>query len=402
MNINDNKIAIIGGGIAGLYVAYQLSKKKINCILFEKDSRLGGRIYTYNDKYLGNVEAGAGRFLLSHKRLVKLLKELNLYEKKYKIKYYSEYKPKISNSDKTKTFDKNNLIKYIINESKKESIDTLRNIIFIDYVKKVLSKEDANFLYDSFGYTTELTIMNAYDCLKMIKNHLMKKNFYILLNGLSQIIDSIINIIKKSEYVTIKTGFSINSLKQYKNGYLLSNKESSFFFEKCICAVPSPVLLSWNIIKPYNEIICSPLCRIYSVLNEDGKRIDNRFTTNTNIRIYIPISKDVAMISYTDDDYAKRWKKIYDNGGYKKLNYELKKELLKTVKTISTPKHTRIFYWDCGVGYWSIGANSKNFSKYIINPLNNLYICGENYSESNQQWIEGALETAEHVLNYFL
>jgi hypothetical protein len=29
-----------------------------------------------NDKYLGNVEAGAGRFLLSHKRLVKLLKEL--------------------------------------------------------------------------------------------------------------------------------------------------------------------------------------------------------------------------------------------------------------------------------------------------------------------------------------
>ena len=29
-----------------------------------------------------------------------------------------------------------------------------------------------------------------------------------------------------------------------------------------------------------------------------------------------------------------------------------------------------------------------------------LYVCGENYSENGQQWIEGALETANSVLVY--
>ena len=33
----------------------------------------------------------------------------------------------------------------------------------------------------------------------------------------------------------------------------------------------------------------------------------------------------------------------------------------------------------------------------MLNPLHNLYICGESYS-NNQAWIEGALETSEKIL----
>lgn len=64
------------------------------------------------------------------------------------------------------------------------------------------------------------------------------------------------------------------------------------------------------------------------------------------------------------------------------------------------PKHTEIFYWDCGVGYWGVGADSHEVAEKMIQPYKkvNLFICGENYSENGQQWIEGALETGDKVL----
>ena len=36
-------------------------------------------------------------------------------------------------------------------------------------------------------------------------------------------------------------------------------------------------------------------------------------------------------------------------------------------------------------------------TKFINNPMPNIYICGENYS-LNQSWVEGALETCDSCL----
>ena len=86
---------IIGGGIGGLYSAYELLKKnnKLNILLLEKNNYLGGRIKTFR-KNINNhdyqFEEGAGRFNNYHKLLFKLLKELNL--DKYIIKINSDIK----------------------------------------------------------------------------------------------------------------------------------------------------------------------------------------------------------------------------------------------------------------------------------------------------------------------
>ena len=37
-------------------------------------------------------------------------------------------------------------------------------------------------------------------------------------------------------------------------------------------------------------------------------------------------------------------------------------------------------------------------SKKIMNPLPNVYVCGESYSVGKQCWIEGALENADAML----
>ncbi len=67
---------------------------------------------------------------------------------------------------------------------------------------------------------------------------------------------------------------------------------------------------------------------------------------------------------------------------------------------VPNPMNTYMFYWECGVGYWGIGADSEHISNQLIKPFKEIdfFVCGEHYSAKNQQWIEGALDTANEVI----
>lgn len=66
-------VIIIGGGITGMYAAYQLRKRKIPYRIFESSARLGGQILSDQD-----YEYGAFEFLNSDTNLLALAKDLNL------------------------------------------------------------------------------------------------------------------------------------------------------------------------------------------------------------------------------------------------------------------------------------------------------------------------------------
>ena len=70
---------ILGGGISGLYSAYQLLKKNPDrhLIILDKRDRWGGRIYTHKDQYM-TVDTGACRFNNRHPLLLELIHELHL------------------------------------------------------------------------------------------------------------------------------------------------------------------------------------------------------------------------------------------------------------------------------------------------------------------------------------
>jgi monoamine oxidase len=128
-----------------------------------------------------------------------------------------------------------------------------------------------------------------------------------------------------------------------------------------------------------------------------------KITTNNNLRIIIPIDSraGVIMASYTDHKYADFWLKLYESEGVKGVNKELVKLYKETLGIdIPLPISTKVFHWGCGVGYWGKGADSAVLEKLFLQPFANtpLYICGEHYSAKSQQWIEGALETAEKVV----
>jgi monoamine oxidase len=56
------------------------------------------------------------------------------------------------------------------------------------------------------------------------------------------------------------------------------------------------------------------------------------------------------------------------------------------------------YYWEIGDHAWLPGYNSDKIGKQILNPMKNIYICGEAFSHT-QCWVEGALQTASNVLD---
>ena len=71
---------IIGGGISGLSLAYSLKKQKVNFLLLEKNSEVGGVIHS--ERINGfQIEKGANTVLVRNYETYQLLNELGLLEK---------------------------------------------------------------------------------------------------------------------------------------------------------------------------------------------------------------------------------------------------------------------------------------------------------------------------------
>ena len=129
--MNNYDIIVIGGGISGLNVTYQLLKKnnKLKIALFEKNDYLGGRIYTHkeNDFYF---EAGAGRFNDNHILLNSLIKELKLETLKTPIKSVISFVPSNKYDEKYNFTNPFDILKPVFRE--------LKQVLERYYKKKVL------------------------------------------------------------------------------------------------------------------------------------------------------------------------------------------------------------------------------------------------------------------------
>ena len=83
-NLMPLKVGIVGGGLAGLTCAYELSKSGIDVVVLEKDHRPGGRIAC--DIYEGaTVHLGASNFNNTYINLMRLLSEIGLNNRIYQV-----------------------------------------------------------------------------------------------------------------------------------------------------------------------------------------------------------------------------------------------------------------------------------------------------------------------------
>ena len=152
--------------------AHQLLKRNPDrkLIILEKEKKLGGRIHTYIDKQM-TVEAGAGRFSKNHTLLLELIHEFHLDKKIILISSSFEVAEPSSYNLKF-------ILGKIIAFSKIDPIHNLVNLSFINYARLIVSKEEAQYIEDSFGFYTELVVMNARDAIELIIQ--LNDEFYIL------------------------------------------------------------------------------------------------------------------------------------------------------------------------------------------------------------------------------
>jgi len=314
------------------------------------------------------------------------------------------------------------IITKILWASKTVSAERLRNQSLVDFAKTVVTEEEVEFLKASFGYYSELVIMNAYDALYLIVVHLSPiHQYYVMKGGLSQLIVKLEARLLKYVNVRILKNRAIDRIQQItwnreKTFEISCSNVSTIYSAKhCISALPKQVVESIVFFRPLSKLLsqikCAPLCRIYSkfplIPKSPGKKAHQWFsglpklTTNNNLRMIIPYdeSNGLIMTSYSDNKFAKYWKKLYDTKGIDAVNHELMTLLKKTtgIDDIPEPIKTEVFYWNCGVGYWGVGANSEKTSKIMVQPFGpdvKMFLCGEHFSAKNQQWIEGALDTS--------
>ena len=421
-------VVIIGGGIAGLYSAYRLIQMypTIKILVLEK-SRLGGRISTHKFKnYV--FEEGASRFHERQPYIISLIRELGLAKKMTKISSSHTYIPisskKVfssnesdyeSESESELTTQIQKCISQIIKTSRKEKKQVLKNSTFIEYAKRIVSEKDAQNILDSFGYSAELVLMNAYDSIHLIDKHLNPRNqFYVLKDGLSQIVEILTDKLR-SKGVNIHRHRNVTSI-EYRNSQFeiqCKNIIQTYIARQCICAVTKDALLKFPIFSPIfpilNLISSPPLCRIYSKYahDKDTKKVwfhgMQKITTNNHLRMIIPVNEEhgIIMISYTDYKDAVFWKRILDTREIDGVNTEIHRLVKQTLGIdIPEPEYTKMYYWSHGVAYFTPGFDSEVMPQRIQRLYEDipLYVCGENFSEKENQWIEGSLETSENAV----
>ena len=441
-NNNNYDIVIIGGGIAGLYTLYKLSKSfaHLKILLLESGQRYGGRIYSYKetiDKQEYVMDLGAGRLGYHHKLITSLINELGLKPKLIPIpntKTYIEVTAnnKVSNKTTTKDYIMDKLTKFFFSPQVSKLGKSLKQSYYLyEFIGKYMSASFSRKVEDVFEYSSDLNELNAYDAIEYFKyDYNNETKFFTLNGGLEQIIERLLQAIKNTRGYK-SHNFNIKNLSNVEN-ITYKNNDSSDLFEisvtnykgrgsgqetiyskYVICAIPKKSLEQLEIFKPLlselNSINSINLLRIFEIYNKSGENGEMWFKniqktiTNTNVQFVIPINPDNGLImsSYSDCANARYWNNLLISKGldYVKVKLNTKLNLLFSIFNIKVPlsKYIKMHFWDAGVACWKKDVDSDYLSVKLINPYSRVFIIGENYSKY-QAWCEGALMTSESCI----
>ena len=295
----------------------------------------------------------------------------------------------------------------------------LKKTTIYNYAKKLISAKELKLFVNSFGFTDEIIKMNAYNAIRMIFGMIADVFQYMTVDGVDLGLESIIvSLVEKLNDGFDEEGcfdvFLEEEIKQieFDETNSLFQVSQFYFAKKCIIALPKQSAITLPILKPIKKLLetigTTSLCRIYCQFPKDknGKVWFSGLTKgnlSNMLRCIIPIDeeKGIIMVSYSDANYAKKWNALYQDKKGKNAVENLIVELLqKSFPHLNIPKPdiTEVFFWEDGVGYWLPNTDSKIISYGIVNPMKNLFVCSESYSDEYQQWIEGALETSADVV----
>ena len=404
-----SRTLIIGGGIAGIYLAEQLAKRgDRHVLLLEKNSYFGGRIYTFKDKATGlQYEAGAGRIHRDHARVATLVDRLGL--KKY---YFSGNADTISINSSDGSFHKSNFVPVF--DALQKILTRLDPATLRHHTIAELLPPQHRSLLRLFPYWAETNLMRADVALGSFRPDGVMSDrradaFYGIVGGIEMLTDSLIKTARAAG-ATLRSGHEVLDVVRLPSGQFLVTVKGlpDMTVDRVIFATCRCTLGTFRLIRDesfIHNLATSPLLRIYAVYPPDPVTGRTWFAgmdtvvTDGPLRYVIRINakKGLIMISYTDGDDTKAWRDLEGAALQTAIQAEVRR--FWPALTIPEPTYLRKHYWGGGCTYWLPGDyDVEAEAAHALNPQPGVYVCGESISPHHQAWIEGALETSEALL----
>ena len=400
-------IIVVGGGLSGLYSAYNIKKMfpKINLLVLESNQReyIGGRIGNYN--FYGEqivVGAGVGR-RDTNELLIKLLKELDIKYTSFVVDMH--YSKQIKNVINVKEY----LIKLrtIYNKYKNPPSITFKKF----FVEHLGLKEYNDFVISS-GYS-DYANEDVYEVLYYYQMEDNAPGWTALNISWSKLVSKLCQKIGYQNIITSAKVENINKLVD--NSFQLTttinqNKTKMYYSNKVIVATRiSSVQKFFPRLKIYKEIHGQPFLYIYAKFDKQSSELMSQLVTTYTIvpgllQKMIPFSKSVYMIAYCDNKNAEILQKYKENTPKNRRFFEKQvEEALGIIPNSLKIVGLKDFYWPIGTHYYEPldlkkYVNRNEFIKEVQHPETGILVVGENVSRK-QGWTEGALESVHAVLN---
>ena len=428
---NRYDIIIIGGGIAGLYSAYNIQKMSPHCKILVLESYkkkwLGGRI---NNEMFQGVQvvtgAGVGRKEKDY-LLIDLLKELKIPYSDCHVSH--NYAQTIQTPSATAygvpsltgAFGYGSLQHPMCNVKKtllllkseyKKSTTQYQKKTFKEFATGILGVD----AYKQFTICSGYTDYENEDVYDTLYNYGFEDNYgdwTSLRIQWKTLIDTITKKIGLHNIKTSNTVSKIDTISTY-NFVIHTEQGPTYSCNKVIIATTIKSVLK---IVPgasdknsiYQQIHGQTFLRVYGKFSKASASIMKQLVTQQTIvpgplKKIIPMDteKGVYMIAYTDNEDAISLKKYLENTPE---NRNIFCELLEL--SLGIPVGTlhlnaiSDYYWPIGTHYYEPlrgpYKNRNEFIKAAQHPMPGMLVVGEMISK-NQGWTQGALESVDAVV----
>jgi hypothetical protein len=415
-------VIIIGGGIAGLYAAYQvkrLAPPNTTFLILEKNPKkwLGGR--AGNETFYGAnivVGAGVGRKDKDH-ALIKLLKDTKVPNSEFTSERIYVPRALFKPDDIMKTM---RTLKVEYNkrpEHYRHSRKTFKQF-FID----TLGESE----YRSFVTSTGYTDFEEADIYETLYHYGMDDNvsgwtaihvpWNDLIESLYQNIGGSKHFRFSSEVKHIRkieenpgSIFEVTTTAPQRHTYYANKVVVATTVDAVRKIVPGASSRS----SIYQQIQGQPFLIVYAKFDRESTEIMKKYVTSFTVlekghlQKMIPMDPDkgVYMIAYSDNDHAKALKAKGALENTRK-NCEMYSKWAVDALGIpaSTPLHIiaiKDYYWPIGTHYYEpLDKEFKTRSEFIHqaqHPMKGMVVVGEMVSR-DQGWVEGALESVDKVI----
>jgi hypothetical protein len=416
-------IIIIGGGIAGLYAAYQikrLASPNTSFIILEKNEKqwIGGR--AGNETFYGAnvvVGAGVGRKEKDH-ALVKLLKDTKVHTSEFTAS--REYVPRA-------LFQPDDVMKTIrtlkAEYNKRPEYYRHCRKTFKDFFIDTLGKDKYRSFVNSTGYTD----FEDADIYETLYHYGMDDNvagWTAIHIPWDELIDSLYQKIGGNKYFRFSTEVTrIRKIEDspgciFEVATATPSGNKTYYANKVVMATTVDAVRK---ILPgasaqtsiYQQIQGQPFLILYAKFDRESTEIMKKYVTSFTVletghlQKMIPMDPDkgVYMVAYSDNQHAKalKVKGALDNT---RKNCDLYAKLAEEALGISpsTPLHIiaiKDYYWNIGTHYYEpLSKEYKSRTEFIRqaqNPEKGFVVVGEMVSR-DQGWVEGALESVDAVI----